>query len=437
MNLSLITRRKGSEVLLAESGREAALPAHDDGMPTPIREDIEKRYGLATVYLGPLAQLSEDVRVHALAARDADDKDGGGGHWVNAERLAGLSFAAGQPAGLVADRLAGSAALAGVPWTEPGWFDRAAGWARAELLARGTPATGPVEQFIVSPWACTLRIPVGGTYAYFKAAPPVFRFEPDLNRLLHNRFPDHTIPLVATHPSEAWMLSMDLGEATVIEVDLTAEHLPVYLRALRSYAAMQHALVADVDQLLAMGIPDRRPAALPDLYDEIVADTAGLGLGHDWGIDEPTHRALLAYAPRFRRECAELAAAGLPDTLFNTDWWHGNISFRDGGDVMFDWAESVVGNPLCSLTTVTRIAETGGMPEFFVNALVDAYLAEWGDVAEPGELRRLYELARAGAYLSRAQSWRACVRLHADPYRYERDRGAVANNMRRLLPLLG
>lgn len=343
MNLSLTTRRKGTEVFLADLGDGThGLPAHEASMPTEIRAHLTERHGLDTVYLGPLAHRSDGLRVHALEARGADDARG---EWYDAARLARVAFAPGQPAGLVAECLSGGAALPEVPWTEPGWLARAGAWAEAELARHGTPATAEPEQLIVSPWACTLRIPAGDTHAFLKAAPHPFPYEPDLTALLRDRFPEHTVPLIARHPDEHWMLSLDIGEARVVEEDLTEEHLPIYRRALGSYARMQHRLAGETDALLALGVPDRRPATLPDLYDEILDDTYWLAGDLEGGIGEADQRRLRAYAPEFRATCEELAAAALPDTLLNVDWWHGNLSFRDQGDVMFDWAESVVGNP--------------------------------------------------------------------------------------------
>ncbi|MGW3340515.1 hypothetical protein ACWDCL_23895 [Streptomyces sp. NPDC001009] len=434
MNLSLTTRRKGTEVFLADLGDGThGLPAHEASMPTEIRAHLAERHGLDTVYLGPLAHLGDGLRVHALEARGADDARG---DWYDAARLARVAFAPGQPAGLVAERLSGGAALPEVPWTEPGWLARAGAWAGTELARHGTPATAEPEQLIVSPWACTLRIPAGDTHAFLKAAPHPFPYEPDLTALLRDRFPEHTVPLIARHPDEHWMLSLDIGEARVVEEDLTEEHLPIYRRALGSYARMQHRLAGETDALLALGVPDRRPATLPDLYDEILDDTYWLAGDLEGGIGEADQRRLRAYAPEFRAACEELAAAALPDTLLNVDWWHGNLSFRDQGDVMFDWAESVVGNPLYSLTTIDRVTEVGAMPEFFRDALAGTYLEAWEEWASPAELLRLRELARPGAILCRVQTWRQCVRLHADADRYARDRLSVAANLSRLLPLV-
>ncbi|MEU6813664.1 hypothetical protein [Streptomyces sp. NPDC046860] len=434
MNLSLTTRRKGTEVFLTgmDDGTHG-LPAHEASMPTEIRAHLAAEHGLDTVYLGPLAHLPDGLRVHALQALGADDLRG---EWYDAERLAEVTFAPGQPAALVAERVGGGAALPEVPWTEPGWLARAGAWAETELARHGTPATAAPEQLIVSPWACTLRIPAGDTHAFLKAAPHPFAYEPDLTALLAGRFPGHTVPLIARHPDEHWMLSLDIGEARVVEEDLTEEHLPIYQRALGSYARMQRHLAGETDALLALGVPDRRPAALPGLYEEILDDTYWLAGDLDGGIGEADRRRLRAYAPRFRETCEELAAAALPDTLLNVDWWHGNLSFRDHGDVMFDWAESVVGHPLYSLTTIDRVTEVGAMPEFFRDALARTYLDAWREFASPAELLRLRELARPGAILCRVQTWRQCVRLHADADRYARDRLSVAANLSRLLPLV-
>ncbi|WP_282082572.1 hypothetical protein [Streptomyces tendae] len=436
MHLSLVTRRNGTEVLLEVTDGARALPAHEASMPTEIRAELSERHGLSTVYLGPLAQFADGVRVHVLEA----DGPGDGtrqSQWADAAAVSALPFAEDQPKDLVVALLRGEAPLPAVPWTEPGWFAAATAWAAEELERNGTPLSGPAEQLIVSPWACTLRLPVGDTHAFVKGAPAPFAYEPELTRRLHELFPENTIPVVATRPEDRWMLSMDIGEARVVEEELTNEHLPIYRRALERYAAMQQRLIAEADSLRAIGVPDRSPATLPDLYDEIVDDTYWLAVGEEGGIDEDTHRKLRAYAPRFRKDCDELAAVELPDTLVNVDWWHGNLSFRDSGDVMFDWAESVVGSPLYSLTTILRIAETGGMPEDFKDALVDAYLAAWSAYGTPQELRRWYELALPGSFLVRVQTWRQCVMLHAEPERYHRDRGIVAGNMLRLLPLLG
>jgi hypothetical protein len=82
---------------------------------------------------------------------------------------------------------------------------------------------------------------------------------------------------------------------------------------------------------LVPGVPDRRLARFPQLFRNALAD----GL-----LDLP------AFAPRFAELCAELEAAGIPETIQHDDL-HGDNVFREGGALrILDWGDACVSHQL-------------------------------------------------------------------------------------------
>jgi hypothetical protein len=94
-----------------------------------------------------------------------------------------------------------------------------------------------------------------------------------------------------------------------------------WLDVLSRYAELQRGEKDHVEDHLAAGVPDRGPTRLPSLYETM--------LEQDLPLDDDAARRLRAFRPRFDELCAELADAGVAETMQHDDL-QGNSSFVAG-----------------------------------------------------------------------------------------------------------
>ena len=137
--------------------------------------------------------------------------------------------------------------------------------------------------------------------------------------------------------------------------------VPAWEAIVALYAELQIDLAGAIDEFLALGVPDSRPATL----------------GHPVG-------------------------GSLPLTLIHEEVQDGNVHVQDGRPIFIDWAEASVSHPFAGMTNTLRIVgwrsewEPGG-PETL--RLRDAYLEPWTRFAPigraPGDLHRGLRARRA------------------------------------------
>ncbi|MFJ5261968.1 aminoglycoside phosphotransferase family protein [Streptomyces sp. NPDC088387] len=284
------------------------------------------------------------------------------------------------------------------PWEDTAWRADALGWARRELAAHGLR---PAREWRVRlrPWSVLFRLTlVGGDAVWFKANPPASAFEAGLGAALARRVPGHVLRPLAVDTDRGWSLLPDGGE---VFRDLLARepHDPrAWEEPLRQYAAMQRALIPYADEIERLGVPGARTTALPGVFDRIVEESTALS------ADDRTR--LLAARPRLVDRCAELAAAGIADSLDHADL-HDAQMFRPapGRFTFFDWGDALVSHPFCSFLVPARLAAERYGPEVLPR-LRDAYLEPWtGDGRTSAGLRRALALAGRLAAVGRAGSW--------------------------------
>jgi hypothetical protein len=192
----------------------------------------------------------------------------------------------------------------------------------------------------------------------------VLAFEPALTQLLAARRPDCTPEVVAVEGSR--MLTRDAGPQlrAVLEQRRSA---PPWEEIVALYAGLQIELASGVAELLALGVPDSRPATL------------GVDLG-----------------------------GAVPLTLIHEEVHDGNVFLRKGRPVFIDWAEASVSHPFAGMINTLRMVtylsgwEPGADP---VLRLRDAYLQPWTEFAPLDELRSLFADAYAFGALARARTW--------------------------------
>jgi hypothetical protein len=332
-----------------------------------------------------------------------------GARWVRRAELAGQPLSMPEHRAVIATWLReveDGAPPERVPWARPGWHNTAMAWVAEQLVRLDYAPTGPAEQVRVSIWSSVYCVPTDRGLLYFKAASPTFGFEPALTRTLAGLFPSFTPAVLAVDADRGWMLQADGGISQRDEIverkrwDEIETYLP-------EFAALQIAAVSHVDALLAAGCLDWRLGRLPALFDALVADEAVLCPGQEDGVPEHEYAQLHALGPEVRGMCAELAAYGVPETLHNDDFYPGNVLVApDGRYRFFDWAESAVTHPFCSMMIALRWARLViGSDDATLDRLRDAYLEPWTRFALLPALREAFALAHRLGYLTRALTY--------------------------------
>ncbi len=221
---------------------------------------------------------------------------------------------------------------------------------------------------------------------WFKLNPPANAFEPELTALLAQLRPD-AVPEVVAHEGPQ-LLTRHVGPSLRELLD-DREPAPRWEEVLRLYAELQIEFMGLVDDALAAGTPEERPARLPELYEQIA------------GRDE-------AYGA-VTRAAEALDASGLPPTVIHQEAHDGNIFVRNGRPVFADWAEASVSHPftgpLLALRSATdRAGYEPGSPE--VERLRDIYLEPFERFAPLRELRETFADGYLLAPVARAHVWR-------------------------------
>ena len=249
----------------------------------------------------------------------------------------------------------------------------------AEAWIRAHVAATAIDVVHERPWATVARVAVGDGVAWFKACAPAQAFEVGLTATLAGRWPGLLPDVLASDEAHAWLLLADAGE----RVGFGGDPKP-WVSLFPRYAELQRSETAHAAEHLAGGVPDRRLAAFPALYDAT--------LEHELPISAGERSRLQRFAPRLAAMCAELADDGIPETIQHDDLHGANIFLQNGAIRILDWGDSCVSHPFLSPFVTFVHIEDGLQPEDPRYArLRDAYLEPWG---APAELRMTFDLAQ-------------------------------------------
>jgi hypothetical protein len=268
----------------------------------------------------------------------------------------------------------------GLPWSQPGWRDRAQAWIETHVEC----PTGRADEVKFRPWSAVLRQQTEAGDVYFKANLPALANEPALTRALHQICPRHVLGVLADEPAEGWMLQADGGPTLASVLDGTDDGGRLE-RMLAVYAEVQVRAAGHVDELLAAGAPDRRLPRLRPLFEELVGEH---------------HPGLLRLAGRLGHLAAALDAFGLPATIDHSDLHAWNVLASGDRYVVFDWHEAAVTHPFFSMLVATRTIAHDR------ERLVAAYLEPWAGYGSGAELREALGVALRLGPLTRALAWK-------------------------------
>ncbi|WFE95290.1 phosphotransferase [Micromonospora sp. WMMD987] len=326
-------------------------------------------------------------------------------------------------------------------WADAQWRSTAFDWVTGQLDRHGRRVTGPVEPR-VRPWSLVWRVPTDAGPYWFKANNPGTAYETVLLTELARRAPGRVLDPVAVDTGRGWSLLPDGGPSLR---ELAAPDPGRWVDVLATYAGLQQAVAPGADELVALGVPDHRPAALPGLLADLLDDRAALLLGPEGdppagdgppagngqdtgdgpstadGMDAATLDRLRAYLPRFAEDCRRLADSGIPASVQHDDLHDGNVFGPADGYRFFDWGDASVAHPFGTLlVTLRSVAHTFALTEGdpVLLRLRDAYLEPWTDRHDRASLREIAGVAVRVTTVSRALSWRRALDT-TDPGRAE------------------
>lgn len=309
-------------------------------------------------------------------------------------------------------------------WHDPDWQKQAHEWIRAEAKRKSIQLTGEIEQPHALAWSTVMRVPSSKGMLFFKATADETIHEIALTEKLAAWLPDCMPDLVASDPARGWMLMRDGGEQLRASIRPTKDVTP-WEPVITKYAEAQIGLAQHVDEVLALGIPDHRLAALPALYAQLLTDEEILMIDKDKGLTSADFEKLQTMKPRFEQICADLAAFRIPESIDHGDFHDGNVLVKDGRIIFFDWGDASVTHPFVSLRTffvsmeIALDIDDWAPPTSEMLALRDSYLARWEGFASKEQLLRAYHISRPVASIVKALLWHTTVSRLTGPLRDE------------------
>ena len=255
-------------------------------------------------------------------------------------------------------------------WTEPHFVERAHAWIDERLADLGRTRTGEVEQPHVTAWSTVMRVPTDGGTVWFKANDDTMVHEAAVLDLVAARSAGRVPAPLVHEPGTGWMLLADGGQR-LRELVEEERSLTRWLDVLEAYARVQIACEDAVDDLLALGLPDRRLATLPGAYADLLA-----------GLTDADRR--LPPASDIEELCTRLAAYGIRESVQHDDLHDGQVFLADGVHQVLDWGDACVSHP------------------FFTLAVTLEGVIAWGvDDVEDSEDLRPHLAAYLGPYAAR------------------------------------
>lgn len=156
-----------------------------------------------------------------------------------------------------------------LPWERAAWLEESTEWIQAQLTALDYIALGAVEVLHQRPWSTFARVATNKGIVYFKAPAPAFNYEASVTQLLACLHPDITVPFLAIDLERGWLLSADAGN-TLRSASPSIDQIDHWVKILPVYVELQIEMTGYVQELLSLGMYDRRLRQLPHLFSELM-----------------------------------------------------------------------------------------------------------------------------------------------------------------------
>jgi hypothetical protein len=296
-------------------------------------------------------------------------------------------------------------------WEQPDWQAEAQAWIRSALEKNQLKLAGKIKQPHIRPWSTVMTMPTNNGMYFFKASANIFAHEIPLTAYL-SRFRQELFPeLLAVDTDRQWMLMRDAG-VPIRQFIRAEKSIELWREVMPLYVSLQKDLASHVDELIALGVIDRRLAKLPALFETLIADEPSMMLdAEEDSLTTEEYVRLKASVPEFEGMCEELSAFGIPETIHHDDFHDANIFTRDGRIIFTDWGESAVTHPFFTLVVMMRSVDNSFGVDFSSESLLvrDMCLEHWTSYATLDELRKIVELALKIGYINRALTWKMVI----------------------------
>lgn len=284
-----------------------------------------------------------------------------------------------------------------VPWLSKA-RDQWEAAVRAWLVELGhSLSLGKVESITTikeRPWSAVHKVTFEAGTSYFKACGTGGKHEPELLFLMDKQAVPNIPGVQAIETNHHWLLMADAGEP-LPEALPGLEQVKIFSEVLPHYAELQIASLSWVDQLLDIGLPDRRVDRLPALLAGVLSDDA-IGPGQNAESLNRLRASARQRMPSLEQASAALGRSAYSAALDHGDLHRGNLMLGAGEYKLCDWGDSSVTHPFCtpliSLETVlSHIPENERLQ--WALYLRDAYLEPWESFASRQSLVADFEQA--------------------------------------------
>jgi Phosphotransferase enzyme family len=280
-------------------------------------------------------------------------------------------------------------------------------WANSVIADRGLQPAGPPVQVKTWNLSSLWRIPLVGQTAWLKVVPPFFAHEGPLIRLLNGEL----VPTLLGESGGRMLLAEIPGRDLF---DAAGQRL---LDMVSLLVDLQTRWAARIDELLAVGVPDWRGAALTNLIADVFERTADEVFVDDRAV-------LAAFVATVPERLSEAAACGIPDTLVHGDFAPLNLRGDDHTLTLLDWGDSTIGHPL-----LDQAAFLGRIAREDVEAARRHWIAEWQHAVPGSDPARAFELLAPVATARQAAVYRRFLD-HIEPAEHPYHRADPAERLR-------
>lgn len=292
------------------------------------------------------------------------------------------------------------------PWyssARPDWERCVNTWLTAASRAASLGEIKSLDTVKERPWSLVRRVTFEKGQSYFKACSASGKHEPALHQFLEEHFEIPIPQSQAVELEQGWILTA--GAGAPLPQTLTGSALVQSFAAiLTRYADMQIASLSRIDQLLDIGLPDRRLNHLPQRLETLLSDLS-FGASHNPDSWHALRAAALAQRPRLEQVCRRLDRSDYAAALDHGDLHAGNLLVSGDDLRLCDWGDACITHPFCSLLVSLEMDLDDIAPDNrpkWTRYLRDAYLRPWTALAPRHDLLADFHHALWLAHLLRA-----------------------------------
>ena len=237
------------------------------------------------------------------------------------------------------------------------------------------------------PWSTVFRLECEIGVVFFKRCGSGCEHEAKLLKWLEPKYSDYLPELLDIDMDNAWILIRDAGQP-IGYLENRNKILHMVQSLLPNYAALQIGSLAQTDELLSYGIPDRRLSLAPGLLGNML-EKPFIELSNE------TRLVMAKKLELFEDTCLELANSSFSSALDHGDLHVWNVLAKDEKSVIIDWGDATITHPFTGIYQTLSLLFDDRFcfenPE--LRNLIACYLEPWTSFEPFSELWRQLKLA--------------------------------------------